>query len=312
MKPVVKLAIITPIRDTPKDYFLDCIYSVVKLSNNLPIPFQWVIIIDGDTRAIKLWIEENVQGQKLDYKLLVSKDKIGLGAARNLGVDAADADYITWLDADDLLNTHEAISFFLKGINLLAYREDIALVYSDNIETDQFLKPIHIRQKSFFHKLHFGYRNKNIDPIFYVDFVYQSQILRKSDFINLGGFEEKNIGEDVELLLRIAACHQQKIFYHLPYSAYIYRHNPVGIVSTKYLKLRQLNCQTYLTYARKAKIHQSKRISFQVLFFDEHRSILNDVCKNHLFFNTFLPDNIDDLFYIQRSNNESRISLSIV
>ena len=303
MMNIFKLGIITPIMHTPKQYFIECINSVKQLSNKLQIPVQWIIVADGDNRAIEQWLKENVGNGKTTYKLLKFKENIGLGAARNIAVETTDAEYITWLDADDLFNTDEAVSFFLSGIGLLTYREDIALVYSDNVETDQSLKPRHIRQKSFFHKLHLKYRSRKVDPIYYVDFIYQAQILRKSDFIKIGGFDERNIGEDVELLLRIATHYPWKIFYHLPYFAYIYRHNPTGIVSTRYQELRQLNCKAYLTYARKAKIHQSEHVSFEVLFFDDRKDVLNNEPRNYVFFNTFLPDDSNDLFYIQRSNS---------
>jgi len=296
-----KLAIITPISDTPKPFFIDCINSVLELCDKLRIPFQWVIVVDGDNRPIELWINENLNG-RLNCKLIISKKKIGLGAARNIGVSASDAEYITWLDADDLFNTEEAVSFFLKGTSLLDYHKDIVLVYSDNIETDQYLKPRHIRNKSFFQNLHIKYRSKTIDPIYCIDFIYQAQILRKSDFIKIGGFDEKNIGEDVELILRIATFYKFRYFYHLPYSAYIYRHNPLGIVSTRYHRLRQINCKTYMTYARKAKVHQSENLHFEVMFFDKHINILNNDSENQVFFNTFLPDNIRDLYYINRPN----------
>lgn len=300
---LTKLGIITPIRHTPKQYFIECIKSVVRLSENLQIPVQWIIVADGDNRAIEQWLKENVQIGETDYQLLKSKNNIGLGAARNIAVEATDAEYITWLDADDLYNEDEAVSFFHRGVELLAHHEDVALVYSDNVVTDQYLKPRYIRRKAFFHELHLRYRSTSIDPIYYVDFIYQAQLFRKSDFIEIGRFDQVNIGEDVELLLRMSTRCPSKVFYHLPYSAYIYRLNPAGIVSTRYQELRQLNCKAYSFYARKAKIHSFQHVSFEVLFLDCRRGVLSKQSTDHVFFNAFLPNCIDDLFYIQRSNS---------
>ena len=258
------------------------------------------IVSDGDDRPIERWLHESIPARTVNYKLLKSKEHIGLGAARNLAVNATDAEYITWLDADDLYNTSEAVSFFLSGICILEHNDNVALVYSDNFETDQFLNQGYLRRKLFFNKLHIKYRCKNIDPIYYVDFIYQAQIVRKSDFIEIGGFVENKIGEDVELILKMATYFSRKIFHHLPYSAYIYRYNPEGIVSTKYRELRQINCKTYLLYAKKAKIHQSNNVLFRVLFFDEISGILKYNKLNRVFFNTFLPNDPSFLFYVQR------------
>jgi len=50
------LAIITPIRDTPKKYLFDCINSIAALSEHLSIVVEWILVIDGDERPIEDWV----------------------------------------------------------------------------------------------------------------------------------------------------------------------------------------------------------------------------------------------------------------
>ncbi len=289
MKSNYTLAIVTPIRYTAKEHFLDCISSVSQLSNRIPIPIQWLIVIDDDQRNIEAWVEEIVKNTGLHYKIIRSNKHIGLGEARNWAAEYTSAKYLTWLDADDLLNVEQATNFFVEGIKLLEISNDISLVYSDNDETDPELRHTHIRRKSFFHTLHLKHRGKQFDPLFYVDFIYQAQILRRSDFLNINGFKSDIIGEDVELLLRLAAEYPKRIFFHLPFNAYIYRRNPNGIVSTRYNELRKLNCKAYSYYAQKAQIHKSGKVSFEVLFLNENKGFLSTEESDFVFYNCFLP-----------------------
>lgn len=292
------LAIITPIRDTPKNYLFDCINSIVALSEHLSIVVEWVLVIDGDERPIEDWVCEATSKTNLNYKILRTTEHIGLGAARNMAVEKTDASYLTWLDADDLYNVKEAGLFFDKGLRLLHCQDDICLIYCDNAETDCTLTLKHIRHKSVFNKLHNKYRSSYLDPIFYVDFIYQAQILRRDVFLQIGGFTTDGIGEDVELVLKLATQYPDKIFYHLPYVAYIYRQNLNGIVNTRYTELRSNNSRDYLEYATKAGIYEASTVTFEVLYLDTSKNILSRESANNLFFNTFLPNAIDNLFYI--------------
>jgi len=294
------LAIITPIRNTPKKYFIDCIHSVIQLSRRLTVPIEWVIVIDGDDRNIEQWVSSEISTIDIQYKVLRSPACIGLGAARNLAVENTNARYLTWLDADDLFKIEEASSFYAEGIKLLTTRNDIILVYSDNVETDNNLTVKHVRDKSLFHRIHSQFRNKSIDPIYYVDFVYQAQIIRRAEFKDIGGFNTDGIGEDVELILKLATSYKDSFFYHLPYSAYIYRQNPKGIVSTRYSELRSLNRQVYSHYSIKAGVHDYENVSFEVLYLNEEKDILEKPSSLGVFFNTFLPEDISNFFYICR------------
>lgn len=294
------LAIITPIKNTSKVYFINCINSVIRLSERISVPIEWVIVADGDDRNIEQWVSDTISTRDIQYKVLRSANCIGLGAARNLAVENTNANYLTWLDADDIFKTKEASSFYVEGIKLLATRDDITLVYSDNIETDHTLTVKHVRNKSLFHQIHTQFRNKTIDPIYYVDFVYQAQVMRRSEFNAIGGFNTDGIGEDVELILKLATRYKDKYFYHLPYSAYVYRQNPEGIVSTRYSELRRRNRQVYSRYSIKAGIYDSDNASFEVLYLNEEKNVLGRTSHCGVFFNTFLPEDISHFFYICR------------
>ena len=91
------------------------------------------------------------------------------------------------------------------------------------------------------------------------------------------------------------------MFFHLPYPAYIYRQNLEGIVSTRYIELRKINMETYSQYSIKAGIHECNNPSFKVFFLNQEKKILDQKSCNEVFFNTFLPDDIASLFYIDHS-----------
>ncbi len=294
------LAIITPIRDTPKKYLFDCINSIAALSEHLSIVVEWILVIDGDERPIEDWVYAATSKMNLNYKILRTTEHIGLGAARNMAVESTNASYLTWLDADDLYNTQEAVLFFERGFPLLQCQNDICLIYSDNSETDCNLSLKHIRNKSFFNNLHNKYRGSHIDPIFYVDFIYQAQIIRRDVFLQIGGFTADGIGEDVELVLKLATQYPDKIFYHLPYIAYIYRQNLNGIVNTRYTELRSINSKDYFEYSTKVGVYEAGEVTFEVLYLNTSKNILSRDNINDVFFNTFLPNDIDNLFYISK------------
>ena len=77
---------------------------------NQTIPFDEVILIDDASDDGSLQIAHDYAYAN-QWRLIENTRNMGVGHARNQGIEAATGDYITFLDSDDALNTsaHEAM-----------------------------------------------------------------------------------------------------------------------------------------------------------------------------------------------------------
>lgn len=106
---VVKISLIIPVYN--KAPFLErCLDSVAVQMNNL---VQIILIDDGST-------DESTQicarySEQYGWDLLRTQNR-GVSEARNLGIDRALGEYVTFLDADDFLNK-KAFEVMLRAIN---------------------------------------------------------------------------------------------------------------------------------------------------------------------------------------------------
>lgn len=109
--PVV--SIITPLFNTSK--FLEDTYKSVK--NQTLKDFEWIIIDDKSSDDSYL-LANKLAEQDPRIKVLQVKENGGTAKARNLGLKNATGRYITFLDADDLLDSNyleEQIKFIEKN-----------------------------------------------------------------------------------------------------------------------------------------------------------------------------------------------------
>jgi glycosyltransferase involved in cell wall biosynthesis len=91
----VALAIVIPVKDRP-DQLLEAVRSVVGQGSN---EVQIVIVDDGSDPAV----DEQDFLLRDARAILVRTTGVGAGAARNAGVEAATARWVSFLDSDDLL-----------------------------------------------------------------------------------------------------------------------------------------------------------------------------------------------------------------
>ncbi|MBU0577910.1 glycosyltransferase family 2 protein [Patescibacteria group bacterium] len=218
------------------------------------IAFNWSIVIDGDKRDIDELLRQTIEPSLLQNCSITTLDKrYGPSFARNFGVKSLDCEFICWLDADDAINTQSFIVVF----NELSSKEKsfcnkYDLVYTDSYDCDLHLKVMSIRKKKFIHDLHCKYKNTEIDPLLGVDFVYQMQFIRKEIFLSIGGFDEQRIlGEDVDLILRISEKSRNVNFFHIPIPVYYYRDNIDGRCNIKWEELKYQMERVYLESSRR-------------------------------------------------------------
>jgi glycosyltransferase involved in cell wall biosynthesis len=159
------------------------------------------------------------------HQVIVRERNGGAGAARNSGWRSASADWIQFLDADDLLAERK---LELQASYAATAPEEVAVVYSNwqyfGLEHDQW-QPI-------------GPINAPVvddDPILQIleefDFGYVGPALIRKSFVErIGGFHERpNIGEDCELMLRIALAGGHFRQVRADTAMFLYRQSPGSV-----------------------------------------------------------------------------------
>ena len=96
-KPAI--SVIIPFYNVPEELFTNCIRSILTQTFH---DFELLIIDDGSSDEYGKMLECT---EKLDQRIrLIRKKNGGVSSARNLGVDLAAGNYITFIDADDLVH----------------------------------------------------------------------------------------------------------------------------------------------------------------------------------------------------------------
>ena len=99
----MKITVIIPTYK-PKDYLWECLNSLVRqtLSKNC---FEVIIVLNGCAEPWKSQVEDfincNMQGVDVNF---IYTEMGGVSNARNIALDIAKGDYITFLDDDDYLS----------------------------------------------------------------------------------------------------------------------------------------------------------------------------------------------------------------
>lgn len=92
-----KVSVIIPVYNV-EDYLSMCIESVLKQTyKNIEV----ILINDGSTDSSGKICDK--YSQSYDFIRTIHKKNEGLGMARNTGIDAAQGDYITFIDSDDVI-----------------------------------------------------------------------------------------------------------------------------------------------------------------------------------------------------------------
>jgi len=94
------LSIIIPVYNA-QDYIVDTVNSVLY---NMPSNVEIIIINDGSTdNSVSLIKKEFSEYIELETILFIDQDNAGVSCARNVGINKSRGEYITFVDADDLL-----------------------------------------------------------------------------------------------------------------------------------------------------------------------------------------------------------------
>lgn len=122
----------------PGDYIWDCFESlqhqICSLDN-----FEVIVVLNGDKEPYYEKIENYLRNSKLHYKLISTYEK-GVSNARNIGLDNAKGEYITFLDDDDKISPHFLLELYnvsnngaISLSNLIAFDERNQQILPDYI-----------------------------------------------------------------------------------------------------------------------------------------------------------------------------------
>lgn len=187
------VSIIVPVYNLEK-YIGRCIASVI---NQTYLKIEIIIIDDGSTDKTGEICEK--YARERDNIKLIHKKNEGVSKARNIGIEFAKGEYITFLDGDDYLE-NDAIENMLKITK--KENSDITICNVRDInENGQVLgqKPI-LKENFLMTKVE---ALEELMNEIYFNSVCWAKIYKKELFNNIKFNEKTTIGEDLEVLYKI-------------------------------------------------------------------------------------------------------------
>lgn len=216
-----EISVIVPVYNIAS-FIGDCIESI--LSQNFK-DFELIIIDDGsDDDSLKICYEY----KELDPRIIILEGgHMGVGAARNAGLDKARGKYICFVDGDDIIHPKTLETLYNVGQQ---HEADIVITDFKRIKSDyktsgktdiNALPPTKIAEKEVFKLL--------FDEINYMTGWGK---LYKKNVVGTQRFSSFSLGEDVEFNSRVFP--RAKRFFYIPSELYFYRERDNSAVSSKF------------------------------------------------------------------------------
>lgn len=89
----------------PKDYLFHCIDSLEQQSLSRSA-YEIILVLNGCNEPYKQQIQEHLQAHSYENVCLLQTDVAGVSKARNIGLDEANGDYVTFVDDDDWMSSN--------------------------------------------------------------------------------------------------------------------------------------------------------------------------------------------------------------
>ena len=193
------ISIITPLYNTPKEYFVDYLRSLQEQTYT-----NWEVCL-VDASSSQLEYVKNIQDKRLKYKRL--DENRGISENSNQALQLASGEFIALVDHDDMLSP-DALYKVVKKLN---ENPKTDFIYTDE---DKFEGNIENRFYPFF--------KPDYSPDFLRsnNYVCHLSIIRKSLIEKIGGFRKEFDGaQDYDLILRVTEntdkiVHIPDILYH--------------------------------------------------------------------------------------------------
>lgn len=237
------------------NYIQKCIQSVLEQSL---LPNEIIVVDDRSTDNSREIIKSFCQ--KYDYIKAVYLEKNGgVSHARNVGLQSAKSEFVTFLDADDfygnkykLQNEMALISKY--GCHIIAYSK---LNFAD-VEGN-IIRSIRRTSKDY---LVGNIYLKLLTGRFEFVTIARDYCVEKKDLLEVGGYNEnRDLYEDLELLIKLAENH--KFFCTYEYGT-AYRQVPGGLSKRKKTELKRVRNEIF--YENIQHFSLSKRIWLSIIW----------------------------------------------
>jgi len=193
-----KIDVVIPVYNGEK-FILDAVKSVV---NQTLSPTKIIVVDDGSTDNTNKIVSEYAKTYKVEIKI-IKKENGGLSSARNTGIKESTADFIAFLDADDIWIENK----LEKQITKYSYTgfDNLGLVYckydlikeNGGKDTDGYILPLDKKVQ--------GYAFNKVLKANKILSSGSGVLIKKEVFEKVGMFDEKlKFGEDWDMWIRIA------------------------------------------------------------------------------------------------------------
>jgi len=227
------------------DYICDAIKSVL---NQTYEDFEIMVIDDGSTDNTKDVLTE--YNRKIRY---LYQENQGAASARNLGIRESKAEYVAFLDSDDLWFPDK----LAIQMDVFNKKPDMGLVCSSCIEFDKDKEANYIIRPR-------NYRGCSFGDLFIENFIQTSTaVVKREVFEKAGLFDEGlKVAEDYDMWLRIAKFYP---IHFMKEPLVKYRVNQRGLLKTQSYRINQEHIYIFKKYLQDNEIQISKSLRQQRL-----------------------------------------------
>ena len=264
------ISIIIPNYNKEK-YIEKCVDSVLKQSY---MPKEIIIVDDCSTDNSRRTIEKLAKKNET-IKLIYPKTNGGVSKARNLGLQNASYDYVTFIDSDDFYINVDKLKNEMKQLKLLEEKGYQGLAYSTTVLVDEDGKVIPCRANRRRRKNEFMKGNRVLKTLISLSkqkIIPRDYCIRKETVLKVGAYNyPRNFYEDLDLLMRLAMA---GVFFQPTYengTAYrqlqnglsgkntIEHNKEIEIICSHYMKDLKFSDRIIATYGQK-KTRLKKKI----------------------------------------------------
>lgn len=223
----MQLSVLTCVHNQRPELFTAAACSVAALGPDV----EWIVVDDGSDSIAASQHERIARssgpssGRTKYYRLNTHG---GLSIARNEALSLAQGEWVAVLDSDDELTLQlpAAIRNTSDTTGLVSMAAEYFSLDPAFVEH----RPV-ARYESLFKK----YGLTELDPFLWFDFYYHGLICRRAAVIQVGGYDTTlEVGEDQDVLFRVAEVAGKNAVVFVNEIGYRYRQNPMGVCATRW------------------------------------------------------------------------------